>query len=106
MEWVGTVHWIALFLAFLGPLLAPGASLSWVLNLMFLLGVIVALATYNTGIKTDGVTLLLLAVLALLVIPAGTGFQPLVDYIRQVLLLSAWYVMPIALAQGWKSLVG
>ncbi len=105
MDWIKTVHWIALFLAFLGPLLGPGAA-NWVLNLMFILGIIVAIATYNSGVSESGITLLLVAAIALLVLPATMGYRTLVDYLYQVVLFSAWYVMPIALAQGWKALVG
>lgn len=105
MDWVKTTHWVALFLAFIGPLLGPGAA-NWVLNLMFILGIIVAIATYNSGVSENGITLLLVAAIALLVLPASMGYRALVNYLYQVVLFSAWYVMPIALAQGWKALVG
>ena len=105
MNWVSTAHWVALFLAFLGPLLGYGAA-NWILDILFALGIIVAIATYNSGVNTNGVSLLLVSALALLILPSGMGLIGLVNYLTQVILFSAWYVLPIALAQGWKSLVG
>ena len=106
MDWIGAIHWVALFLVFLGPFLAIGAAFDWLVNFMLLLGIVVALATYNSGVSGNAVTYLLLAALAILVFPNTVGYGPLIEYVREVVTLGAWYILPIAIAQGWKSLIG
>ena len=106
MEWVKTVHWIALFVAFLGPFLATGAAFEWLVDLMLLLGIIVALATYNMDIPQNAVLYLLIASLAFLLLPSGVSYAALFEYVRGVVTLGAWYILPIAIAQGWKALIG
>lgn len=100
MNW-GTIHWMALFLAFLGPLFGP---MSWLSEVMFLLGVVMAFATYNSGINLNSLILLLLGAVALTTLPS-LSYTPLSSYLSQVAVLSGWYVLPIAVAQAWKGLI-
>ncbi len=100
MNWA-TLHWIALFLAFLGPLFGP---LPWLSEVMFLLGVVMAFATYNSGANLNSLILLLLGAVALTSFPTLT-YAPLSSYLSQVAVLSGWYVLPIAVAQAWKGLI-
>ena len=104
MNPVGIISWVAVFIAFLGPLVAY-PSMEILVLFMFLLGTAVALLTYNSGVNLEAVKLLLLSVLAVSIAPYS-AYSSLMVYLRDVIILSAWYVAPIAVVQGWKSLVG
>lgn len=105
MDVVRALHWIALFLAVLGPLLGGPGVFNMVLLTMFVLGLIAAIATYDSGIKVEGLTLLLIVALAILVLPSTGGPRAVVEYLNGVIVLGAWYILPIALVQGWKALL-
>ena len=102
MDWVGYVHWTALFIAVLGPLL--GFGVQQMALLMFILGIVAALGLYNKPIKADALIILLLAVLVFSSVSIS-GYQPLVAYLFSVSYLGAWYVIPLALLEGWRSLI-
>jgi hypothetical protein len=102
MDWVGYVHWTALFIAVLGPLLGFGTQ-SLAL-LMFLLGIVAAIGVYNKPLKADALIILLLIVLVFSSISIS-GYQPLVSYLFSVSYLGAWYVIPLALLEGWRELI-
>ncbi len=105
MDVVKALHWLALFLAVLGPLLGGPGVFNMVLLTMFVLGLVAAIATYESGVKVEGLTLLLIVALAMLILPSTSGPRAIIEYLNGVIVLGAWYILPIALVQGWKALI-
>ena len=105
MNVTSLLNWVAVFVAFLGPiLLYPSVE---VLTLfMFLIGSVVAIVTYNSGFNMEPVKILLLSAIVLAVTPPFSTLSSVVSYLQSVIMLSAWYVVPIAIVHGWKQLVG
>ncbi len=95
MELVKTVNMLAFVIAFLAPFF--GVVDVWS-TILLIGGTIVALATYSQSVD-------LLSLVSILVAVIFLGSVGGVSYLVRVGQLMGWYILPIAIVHGWKSLL-